>query len=209
MTQFWIKKPSNLIGDSCIFPTKKMSENQKLNAISRLFILMSLILLFVDWRYSIGFAVISMIVVLGLYHFSKKEGFTITPTYASTDLHQTTVPPLFAEEWQVKPPSYDIYSSISQGELVDSPKTTSMLLAGKSSYPYGQYLSPTNLLPSDERYLAENGNGGAKSAREYANSAFVRNEIAYRDNMTRILKKKLANRFRHNSNDTFSPYHSF
>jgi hypothetical protein len=53
-------------------------------------------------------------------------------------------------------------------------------------------------------------NGGPKQAREYVNSAFTRHTLAYRDNLTRLYKKRLARRFR-NSNvyDTFSPYSSY
>jgi len=75
-------------------------------------------------------------------------------------------------------------------------------------YPYGQYLTRTNLLPSDEE-ATHMLNGGPRQAREYVNSNFARHTIAFRENMTRLYKKKLARRFRSNNNDVFSPFQGY
>ncbi len=54
-----------------------------------------------------------------------------------------------------------------------------------------------------------NPTGGARNAREYYNSTFLKNDLAFRENMTRIYKKKLDRRFRHNTQDTWSPFQSY
>lgn len=130
------------------------------------------------------------------------EHFSVTPTYTGTDFNQTVVPPTYAEEWQIPPPAYDLYTNVPYPDSFETPLRP-------QSYPYGQYLTKTNLLPSDE-YYTHLGCGGARSAREYANSAFLRHDLARRENLTRIYKKKLARRYRHNgSNDVFSPFTSY
>lgn len=158
----------------------------------------------------LGVAIIIVINYSG-YEKSKSttedsiEDFTIVPTYVGTDFQQTIVAPTFAEEWQVPPPAYDIYTQVPYPG--DSADTFEQPMKPQS-YPYGQYLTRTNLLPSDE-YYTHLGCGGARTAREYVNSTFLRHDLARQENMTRIFKKKLNRRFRHNTQDTFSPYHSY
>ena len=204
-TKFWMNNPCILISDPVIFPTKEMTKIEQLNALSRLVFIIAAILYFMDYdkKNTLLFILISLVIIFILYSKeTNKESFTVTPTYTSPDFHQTTVAPTFAEEWQIPPPSYDLY--------VNRPEETSTFEAplNPQSYPYGQYLTKTNLLPSDE-YYTHLECGGTKSAREYANSTYLRNDLAFRDNMTRIFKKKLARQFRHNCNDTFSPFQSY
>jgi hypothetical protein len=134
------------------------------------------------------------------------EHFSVVPTYVGTDFQQTIVAPTFAEEWQIPPPAYDLYTQVPYpGASQDTFETPLQ----PKSYPYAQYLTRTNLLPSDE-YFTHLGCGGARTAREYINSTFLRHDLAYRENMTRLYKKRLNRRFRHNnSGDTVSPFSSY
>ena len=70
-------------------------------------------------------------------------------------------------------------------------------------------MTRTNLLPSDEYATHHNPTGGARSAREYINSTFTKHDLAFRENMMRTYHKKLNRRFRHNNNDTWSPFHGY
>ena len=131
-----------------------------------------------------------------------KESFSIIPSQV-TPFEHVTVSPIFAEEWHVRPPVYDLY--------VNRPPPRQPIpkkIEDPRDYPYGQYLTRTNLLPSNERQvnLFCNKKGSAVG---YVNSLFTQQEIAFRENMTRILKKKLKRRYRHECNDTFSPFFSF
>ncbi len=205
--KFWVKKPCVLATEPYIFPSPDMTKTQKLNALTRLSIVAAGIMYFMDFKYWYLFALIVIILIILLNFNTKgeKEKFSIVPTYVGTDFQQTVVAPTFAEEWHDPPPAYDIFTQVPlQGDA----KSTFETPMQPQSYPYGQVLSRTNLLPSDEFYT-HLGCGGAKTAREYINSTYTRHDLAHRENMMRIYKKKLNRRFRHNVADTFSPYHSY
>lgn len=132
----------------------------------------------------------------------NKEHFSIVPTNFTNFKHMT-VSPLYAEEWHVRPPSYDIYTNVP----VETDKKINNI-EDPRDYPYGQYLCNTNILPSQDKHISLYCNGKA-CALGYINSNFAQHDIAYRENMTRILKLKMKRRFRHNTYDTFSPFNSF
>ena len=203
--KFWIDDPCEIF-DIRIFPTADMTKDEKLNALTRLTILVSIALYASKYNQWYIFLIVSLLLIMAVKTRNKtppmlKEDFTLVPTYTSTDMNVTTVAPLFAEEWQIYPPSYDLYTNTPPQTTFKEPPTP-------QSYPYGQYLTRSNLLPSDE-HATHLLNGGTRQAREYVNNSFLRNELGFRENMTRLYKKKLARRFRHNCNDTFSPYHSY
>jgi len=229
--KFWVEDPCALFTELALFPTTDMSKAEKLNALARLAIVIAIVMYFMKYEHWFVFLVLSILVVVVLNYAgaasesfkkgsAKKsksddeeeddkdesvEDFTIVPTYVGTDFQQTVVAPTYAEEWQIPPPAYDIYTQVPYpGAAADTFEKPMQ----PQSYPYGQYLTRTNLLPSDEYYI-HLGCGGARTAREYINSTFLRHDLARRENMTRIYKKKLNRRFRHNCQDTYSPYHSY
>lgn len=209
--KFWVDDPLVLFRNLRVFPLPEMTKTEKLNSLTRLTLVISGVLYAMQYEYWLSFLTISIISILILkYSLEKsggddKEDFTLVPTYANPDYQTTTVAPLFAEEWQIYPPAYDLYENQPptpiEGATFAEPLTP-------QSYPYGQYLTRTNLLPSDE-YATHMLNGGPKQARDYINTSFLRHDMAFREEMTRLYKKKLARRFRHNTNDTFSPYSSY
>jgi len=207
--KFFVDDPCVLFTNIRLFPLAGMTKDEKLNALTRLSIAIAAVLYFMQYEYWLTFLILSILIIVLLKYASKdaeaatatKEDFTLVPTYASPDLQTTTVAPLFAEEWQIYPPAYDLYVNTAPSVKFEEPLMP-------QSYPYGQYLTRTNLLPSDE-YATHMLNGGPRQAREYVNGAFLRHELGFRENMTRLYKKKLARRFRHNCNDTFSPFQSY
>lgn len=204
MSKFWLEDPCVLFKDPSIFPNDKMTKEEKLNALTRLAIIIAIVMWSMNYDNWLYFLLIALLIIIFLQYGpnTSKENFSIVPTYNSTDFQQTIVTPTFAEEWQNPPPAYDIYTNIpGPSPVFEAPLKP-------QSYPYGQYLTKTNLLPSDEYYTHLLG-GTTNSAREYVNSTFLRNDLAFRDNMMRIYRKKLNRRFRHNCNDTFSPFHSY
>ena len=217
--KFWIKDPCVLFSDPQLIPTSNMTKAEKLNALSRLVIVIAIGMYFMKYDNWLVFLTLSLLIIVLLYYStnaksasstspeSTSEDFTIVPTYVGTDLQQTIVAPIFAEEWQVPPPAYDLYTQVPNEGQYDISNFEMPLQP--QSYPYGQLLTTTNLLPSDQYYI-NMGCGGARTARSYANSTFLRNDLAFRENMTRIYKKKLSRRYRmNNTNDTFSPYSSY
>jgi hypothetical protein len=214
--KFWVKDPCILFSDPQVFPTNNMTKAEKLNALSRLAIIIAIGMYFMKYENWLVFLTLSLLIIILLYYStSSKNGagsksdppeeFTVTPTYIGTDLQQTIVAPTFAEEWQVPPPAYDLYTQVPSEGMSDFETPLQ-----PQAYPYGAYMTRTNLLPSDE-YYTHMGCGGARTARSYVNSTFLRNDLAYRENLTRLYKKKLARRFRSNGvgGDTFSPYSSY
>ena len=204
--KFWTEDLSILFTTPKFFPTADMSRDEKLNALSRLALVIAAVLYYINYEHWLAFLAVALLVIVCIKYNSKPgdaESFTLVPTYPNPNMETTTVAPLFAEEWQVYPPAYDIYDNYATPETFKEP-------IRPQSYPYGQYLTRTNLLPSDE-YATHMLNGGPKQARDYVNGAFLRHSLAHRDNMTRLYKKKLQRRFRHNmpQNDTFSPFHSY
>lgn len=215
--QFWVEDFCILFEGMKIFPTRNMSTNQKLNALTRLSLVISVIMYLSDYKYWYLFLILAILLLVLLKYGGesikkkfngKKEGFTVTPTYMSNDFHQTTVTPLFAEEWHIPPPAYDLYTQVEQPFDESNPNYFQTPIKPQS-YPYGQYLTRTNLLPADE-YVTHQFKGSPRQAREYINSQFLRHDMAFKENMTRILKKKLNRRFRQSGcNDTYSPFHSY
>lgn len=216
--KFWLEDPCSLFMSPAIFPTQEMSKNEKLNALTRLSIVIAVALYASGYENSLyTFIALALFMIIVLKYGKSDdedskscsmgvENFTTVPTYHDTDMHRTVVTPTYAEEWAIKPRSYDIVSHTAipehwgyERENVSPPPR---------AYPYGQYLTKTNLLPSDE-YKSHMMGGGPAQAREYINSTFLRHDIAFRDNISRVFKKKLNRRFRHNCQDTYSPYNSW
>ena len=218
--KFWAEDLKVLIQNVCIIPSKDMTLNEKLNCITRTCVIISIVLFLIgkndenmkDWWLYFLLLSISIILVIKYFYYPNnmnnyKENFTIVPTYNSSDFHTTVVTPLFSEEWQIPPPAYDLYTNIAPPPYLGGDTFTAPLKP--QSYPYGQYLTRTNTLPADEHAI-HLMNGGSQPAREYQNNLFTRHQIAFRENMTRIYKKKLDRRFRqYNCSDTYSPYYSY
>jgi Family of unknown function (DUF5762) len=216
LEKFWTEDPCILLSNLKFLPTADMTRDEKLNALTRLTLIVAAGFYFAKYEFWFTFLIIAILLIVLLKYAgvkdksapegdkeeTEKEEFTLTPTYASPDLHTTTLAPLFSEEWQIYPPAYDIYVNDPD------PNVTFQEPLNPQMYPYGQYLTRTNLLPSDE-YGTHMLNGGPRQAREYANSAFVRHRLGFQENMTRLYKKKLARRFRNNTQDTFSPFQSY
>ena len=202
--KFWTEDLCVLFTNIRVFPTSDMDKDEKLNALTRLALIIAAILYAMKYEYWLTFLLMALLSIILFKYGGKredKEGFTITPTYASPDMNVTTVAPIFSEEWQIPPPLYDLYENTAEDVTFIEPLQPQL-------YPNAQYLTRTNLLPSDEQ-ATHMLNGGPRQAREYVNGAFLRNTLAYRDNMTKLYKKRLARRFRSNTQDTFSPYSSY
>lgn len=224
--KFWTDDPCILFTNIRLFPMKDMTRDEKLNAITRLAVVGAAVMYFYNDTkdYWFTFLLLAIIAILLMKFCAKSEGFstvsdetsgkigetpltdvkedfTLVPTYANPDMHTTTIAPLFSEEWQIYPPAYDVYVNTPPDVTFKAPLQPQL-------YPYGQYLTRTNLLPSDE-YATHTLNGGPRQAREYVNSAFLRHSLGFRENMSRLYKKKLARRYRQNCGDVFSPFNSY
>lgn len=206
--RFWLEEPCSIVANVTLLPSSSDTLGEQLNSLTRLTLVASGVLYamkYKEWAVvlAISVAVIIVVWLMNRACKGKSEGFSVTPTYMSNDFEQTIVAPTYAEEWQIPPPAYEqYYDNPPEVEYVSDIKDP-------RSYPYGQYLTQYNLIPSDEEAMSYLS-GGATIAREYANSSFLRHDLGFRENMTRLHKLKMARRFRNDRcNDTVSPYSSY
>jgi len=205
---FWTESPCELFSNFVIFPTVNMTKDEKLNAITRLLIIITVLLYALEYEHWLLFGLAGIVGIVLLKYMKIGggegyiEGFSLPATYNSPDISTITVAPAFSSEWAVNVPAYDIYDN-SAPDYSDSP----IELIPPSSYPYGQLRSNYNQIPSDE-FDMEMNSCGARSARSFANTSFMRRNIQQREDVMRLHKKRLARRFRAQSGDVFSPYSS-
>ena len=185
-TPFWITSPCILVSSLVFLPTESMSKNERLNALTRLVLIVTAVLYYCNFEHWMIFGLVAVLAIVLFKYGGKKdarEDFSITPTYASNNFQDVTVSPLFSEEWQIPPPAYDLAINEPQWDTFEMPRTM-------GGYPYSQYLTRTNLLPSDEQAIRML-NGGPRQARAYINDAWTRNTLGYRANIERLYKKSL------------------
>ena len=138
-----------------------------------------------------------------------KEGFSKDGHHLDSDFIQTNVTPLVAEEWHYNPPAYELVSAVASNGRDPTERVYGKRYDMEPPFaPYKQYLTRTNLLPGDEATVSL-FSGGSVGARSFANDAFTRHTLAYRENMTRLTKKLNNRRYRNLGYDTISPYTSF
>lgn len=82
--KFWIERPNNLIESSCLVPTKNMSNEEKLNTLSRLTILISLAIMVFNFKSGIQFLVVGMILLIAYNSCLDKDDMNYTTLAAST-----------------------------------------------------------------------------------------------------------------------------
>lgn len=72
----WLKDFMCLFEDSEFFPNEKMSNNKKINSITRLIFIIYIIMLISNYKYSLLFLLLSMLIILILYFINTKEYYT-------------------------------------------------------------------------------------------------------------------------------------
>jgi hypothetical protein len=118
-------------------------------------------------------------------------------------IRETVSAPLYTEQWHIRPPIYDQYNVLPL-----PPKEKINKIDDPRKYPYGQLLSDTNLLPGDETKI-NLWCDKEPIAIAYMNNNFTRQDVEFRDEMMRILKRKQTIRYKNNCYNTFAPYNTF
>lgn len=198
--KFWLRNPCVLL-DCNIFPTKDLDTNERLNALTRLLIIVTLIMYMVDYKYYLYFFIAGLIVILLMKVLDEKdiqEDFTIPPTYTDGSEPITTIPPLHAEEWQSPPPIYDEYTNI--------PSYTPCDYFQDERPIFGQYISSDRLLPHNTN---ETNNRTLEDAQIYMNDEFTKDTMQFRNDMTRTYVNKLDRWYRQGCYDQISPWNSY
>ena len=88
-TPFWLNEPSILLDRNTIFniwPSKNMSKNEKLNSITRMIILLTIVGFFITKELKIVITgIITLAVILLIQKIQKKTTFKVNPTEAFTN----------------------------------------------------------------------------------------------------------------------------
>lgn len=126
-------------------------------------------------------------------------GANVTGPYPRVT-RETVTAPIYAEQWRIRPLEYDEYSQLALPPSIHVNK-----IDDPRMYPYGQLLSKTNVLPRDEARIGL-WVGEEPVAVAYMNSAFVRQDLEFRDSMSEIMKRKQGIRYKNNPYNYFAPY---
>lgn len=201
--KFWAESPCSLLTSLSIVPTENMNLDQKLNAVTRLVIVMSIIAYFLDYKYWYIFLLVGLGILILLRYArpsQKREGFTIPPTNLVGSQYVTTIPPVLGEEFENPPPAYNNYTLLAdeQGPNCEIPPTFD-----ESAFPvYGQYYTQTNL----QRYRDDElRNQSLIDSTVQINDAFTHDQIQFRNDMTRNLYNRMNREFRNGCFDSVSP----
>lgn len=197
--KFWLEDPCVLVTDFNIIPNAKLTLNEKLNALSRLVLIISGGMYAMEYKYWSTFLLVGILIILVIKVLGDKkiEGFSIPPTYVDGAEPVTTVPPLHAEEWQIPPPIYDEYTN--------TPDDCEMIPQTDERPVYGQYITSNRLFPYQTQVTH---NGTLNDAQLFMNDEFTRDTMQFRNDMTRNYVNKLNRYYRQGCNDPISPWNS-
>lgn len=198
--KFWINDPCVLLRNFNLLPEANKTLNEKLNALTRIVIIATVVMYCSDFQYWLAFLVLSIMGILVIKIMADKnvEGFSIPPTYVDGAEPMSTVPPIHAEEWQVPPPMYDEYTN--------APPVTPCGDYEDDRPIFGQYVSSTRLFPYQN---AEIANKPLNDAQLFMNDEFTRDTLQFRNDMTRTYINKLDRFYRHGCWDPISPYNTY
>ncbi len=203
-TKFWLNDPCVLVTDFNLAPNSSLSMNEKLNALTRIILLGSIIMYAMDYQYWFVFLIVGILIVLAIKLLSvqnnnMKEGFSIPPVYVDGAEPVTTIPPIHAEEWQVPPPIYDEYTN--------APSPEGKCGEYNEQRPiYGQYISAHRLFPYQGQELQ---NKSLNDAQLYMNDEFTRDTLQHRNDMIRTFTNKLDRTYKSGCYDSISPWNSY
>ncbi|ALX27573.1 putative membrane protein [Golden Marseillevirus] len=187
--KFWAEDLADLFCSLSIVPTASMSLNAKLNAVTRLVIIVSVIAYFLGYQYWYVFLLVSLALLI-LFKYtrkeSKKEGFTIPQTNLVGSQIVSTIPPVLGEQWENPSPTYNNYTVLADdhGDNCSTPVTFE-----DSAFPvYGQYYTQSNLQPFRDEELR---NQSLVDSTVQMNNAFLSDQLQFRNDMVRLYNNKL------------------
>ena len=70
-SNFWTENMYDLFCSQQIIPTTSMTNEQQMNALTRLTILLFIILLLLDYKYSFAFLLISLLLIIIIYYLQR------------------------------------------------------------------------------------------------------------------------------------------
>lgn len=206
--KFWLDDPAILIKDFTLTMNKDNCSdmNLKLNILTRIIFIITIIMYAVEFEYWYFFLGISLLIIFGLKIVScksieVKEHFSIPPTYIDGAEPMTTVAPLFAEEWQIPPPIYNEYTNSPL-----NPKCNENFDYIEDTPVFGQYIGPNNLFPYQRTDVASMTLNDSKL---FMNDSFTDDALKFRNDMSRNFINKMNRIYKNGCYDQISPYDSY
>ena len=71
--KFWLEDPTVLVRNFHILPTIMMTQTERLNALTRLIIIITILLFVLKMSYWFIFLFLGLIIVIGLHHTSERK----------------------------------------------------------------------------------------------------------------------------------------
>ena len=181
-----MENPLVLLTDPCIMPTPDMTSNQKINALTRLCLIVAGVLYLMDNKLWHVFLVggLAVTLIISMITRQRREGFSVQPTMQSVPIAGLSVPPTHDEPMRDSTSSYVVIGDGEEApvELPVYAYQTGMLSAGHN-------------MPTVDEARMTLGSGGARSARGYAHSSRMNHELAFRENLMRDYKKEMDRKY--------------
>lgn len=199
--KFWLEDPCVLVTNFKLLPGGDDGINVQLNCLTRIIIIVSGILYAMEYKYWLNFLILSLMFTFVIKIASrKKEGFTLPSKYTENSTPMTTVPPLFAEEWQAPEPYYDVYTNaMSCDNVCPSDEPT----YDNDNRPiHAQYITHSNYQPYKEEYTTTQSLDDAKL---YQNDQYLEDDLAFRNDMMRNYINRVDRMYKHGFYDSISP----
>ena len=199
--KFWVEDPCILFLDPVFFPSNNQTREQKLNALTRLVIVVTVIMYISEYDNWLLFLVVALLVIILIQYISKsreyeggklRENFTFTNRYTDLPYERTndgsfitTLAPPQAETELLPPVNFDT----GETELIP--------LDGYNNGDMGNaYMTHTTLLPETESTIMTSQPAFTlNQAMDYANNSWIYNrDINHRrevvNNFRRIMNQR-------------------
>lgn len=224
--QFWVNDPCILFTDIVFFPVQSMTPNEKLNAITRLVLLITIIMIACRYEYWAAFLLVGLVIVLlgkliivpliSTPTSETIENFSVSPTYVPVNANMyevcasdgiPDVSPVYSDydfKTITVPPvfSEEWRSPPPCYDSHDVSADLTDLCDIEDDRPvYAQYITPSNLLPYQQLGTF---NQTLDYAKLYMNDEFTKDTLQFRNDMTRLFTNKVDRWYRGGCYDALS-----
>lgn len=185
----WVYTPSCLAKRFSIVPSSDMNTCEKLNSIMRFIIVMTIVLVVIDFKDWFIFLIVAGVVlaILSISYASDDsssvEGFSLNPSYACGAQPFTTVPPALGEEWTSPSPTYNEYTNLPSETTFAAPGYPIGKCPEQENFPvWTEYVTSTNVRPFSFEAIQ---NTNLADSTLYMNDVFSSSQLEFRNNMSR------------------------
>lgn len=181
--KFWLECPLSLFESFDIIPEKSMCTNSKLNAATRLAILISIVLYFAkikEWYLFLGGALTLIILSKYVFCSGTKEGYKEIPTLTPVWFHKEPITPVEQLDAICNADFEMVEDEVDDVEYVDD------------EYQPRRHLGISNMMP-DEEELPDHMD--RRQLQQLNTSRYADRIVAAREDVVKFFKKEMQERF--------------